>query len=222
LSRRKLVHFAEMDQMPHVFQYPENMPGQWSVYFGNDAPLILEVGCGTGRYTVGLAELYPQANYIGTDIKGARMWHGATYVRDKGIKNAAFLRSRVEQIDNYFAPGEVSEIWITFPDPQPRESRERKRLPSKRFLELYTKILKPGGKLYLKTDNADLFAYATEVWQTYTSLEIVQYSTDLYTSGIQGAPTAIQTVYEERYRAQGIPINFMETVFHGHAAISAP
>ena len=201
-----------MDAMAHVFQHPEHMQGKWSAYFGNDNPIVLELGCGTGRYTIGLAALEPHANYIGSDIKGARMWHGATYVRDQGIRNAAFLRTRIEQIDQYFAPEEVSEIWITFPDPQPRESRERKRLPARRFLEIYSRILKKGGKIHLKTDNAALFAFAVEEWKAY-GLEIKQLSTDLYSEPIKGAATAIQTVYEERYRAQGIPINYMEAVY---------
>lgn len=197
-----------MAELPHVFEYPENMAGQWHAFFKNNHPIVLELGCGTGRYTTGLAELYPQQNFIGTDIKGARMWHGATYVRDKGIPNAAFLRTRIEQIDSYFAPGEVQEIWITFPDPQPRESRERKRLSSARFLELYKKILAKSGKLHLKTDNAALFEYSEALWREQ-GLQIESLSYDLYASDLQGPARQIQTLYEKRYRAQGLPIHYM-------------
>lgn len=209
MARRKLQHFAEMDEMRHVLQHPENMAGQWAHHFGNNHPIVLEVGCGTGRYTVGLAKMFPEQNFIGTDIKGARMWHGATQVRDEAISNAAFLRTRIEQIDTYFAPSEVQEIWITFPDPQPRESRERKRLPGTRFLNIYNKFLAPGGLLHLKTDNRVLFDYAVECWQAHPQLEVETVMHDLYNHGDQGAATAIQTTYEERYRAQGIPINYM-------------
>jgi tRNA (guanine-N7-)-methyltransferase len=157
MARRKLKHFAEMAALPNVLEYPENMPGKWAEHFGNNNPLVLELGCGTGAYTISLAERYPDKNFIGVDIKGARMWHGATAAHQDGKTNVAFLRIVIENIAEYFAPNEVSEIWITFPDPHPREGKARKRLCSPRFHEIYRKFIQPVGKLHLKTDNQELF-----------------------------------------------------------------
>jgi len=212
LARRKLAHFAEMDQMPYVFAYPQDKAGQWHQFFGNNNPLVLEVGCGTGRYTVGLARMFPDKNFIGLDIKGSRMWHGAKAIASEGLTNAAFLRTQMESIQTYFAPGEVAEIWITFPDPQPRESRERKRLTSPRFLELYRPFLREGGIVHLKTDNQALFDYSEEAWTGHgMALEMV--TRDLYAAPLADPVLDIKTTYEERYLAQGLPICYMRARF---------
>jgi len=197
-----------MDQMPFVFAYPEDKAGQWSAFFGNDHPLVLEVGCGTGRYTIGLARMFPEKNFIGLDIKGSRMWHGAKTIEAEGLTNAAFLRTQMASIQNYFAPGEVAEIWITFPDPQPRESRERKRLPSPRFLDLYRSFVQKDGIIHLKTDNQELFAYSEEAWRNY-GMQIEMATKDLYATPLSDAVLSIKTTYEERYLAQGLPICYM-------------
>ncbi len=151
--KNKLAKFSEMNTIDFVFQYPFAeleraggfpLRGRWhSEFFGNSNPITLELGCGKGEYTVGLAERVPGRNYIGVDIKGARMWRGATQARDAAMSNVAFIRTDIELIDRFFAPGEVDEIWITFPDPQMKKTR--KRLTSTRFLELYRKILRPGA-----------------------------------------------------------------------------
>lgn len=197
-----------MKDMPHVFEYPEGVAGTWSSFFGNNNPVVLEVGCGTGSYTIGLAEMHPNKNYIGLDIKGARMWHGATHVKNTGLKNAAFIRTQMESIDKYFAPGEVDEIWITFPDPQPRPSKENKRLPGQRFLNLYTQFLKPGGIIHLKTDNADLFEFAVEI-AGQNNTEILKITRDLYSEDWVTDELSIKTVFETKFLAMGIPIKYI-------------
>ena len=166
MGKGKLAKFADMRTYPHVFEpqgsfredVPFEMRGCWnSSFFHNDGPIVLELGCGHGEYTVGLAGLFPDKNFIGVDIKGARMWTGAKQSFEAGMKNVAFLRTVIELIDRFFAPGEVSEIWITFPDPQMKKAT--KRLTSTFFMERYRRILKPGGKIHLKTDSNFLFTY---------------------------------------------------------------
>jgi tRNA (guanine-N7-)-methyltransferase len=208
LSRRKLLHFDEMDRMPHVLQHPVDMPGKWSDFFGNKHPLVLEVGCGTGNYVIGLAGRFPFWNVVGADIKGARMWHGATRSRNLNLTNVAFLRCRLEQLPEYFGEGEVSELWITFPDPQPRASRARKRLTSLRFLQLYHRILRKDARVHLKTDDADLFTYSVETWNdAKMNMQVV--TSDLYSGAFEGPAVEIQTTYEARFLAEGRKIHYM-------------
>ncbi len=171
-GKRKLAQFAEMKTFPNVtevpfsevFQKKYSKSGKWKKeVFENNNDIVLELGCGKGEYTVGMALKYPEKNFIGVDIKGARMWRGAKTSLEDEIRNAHFLRTRIEFIDSFFAKNEVSEVWITFPDPQPRESREKKRLSSPRFLEKYKTFLKPGGIVHLKTDARDLYEYSDEI-----------------------------------------------------------
>jgi len=220
LSRRKLIHFDEMDQMSHVLQHPVNMPGKWANFWGNDHPMVLEVGCGTGNYVLGLATRLTGWNVVGADIKGARMWHGATKSRDLGLSNVAFLRCRLEQLPDYFGRDDVSELWITFPDPQPRASRERKRLTSLRFLQIYHRILRPGARLHLKTDDPNLFAFSVETWNT-AGMKLLQVSYDLYADVIQGPAVDIQTTYESRFLAEGKKIHYMCAEFTDEFPVSA-
>lgn len=205
MARRKLKHFAEMAALPNVLEYPENMPGRWAEHFGNNQPLVLELGCGTGAYTISLADRYPGKNFIGIDIKGARMWHGATAAHQDGKTNVAFLRIVIENIAEYFAPNEVSEIWITFPDPHPREGKARKRLCSPRFHEIYRKFIHPEGKLHLKTDNQDLFQYALDTTEE-ALLFLETASNDIDRNPPEAQDLDITTTYEQRYRSIGKPI----------------
>jgi tRNA (guanine-N7-)-methyltransferase len=208
MSRRKLKHFAEMKEMRHVFEYPENVAGTWNAFFQNENPIVLEVGCGTGSYTIGLAQQFPEKNFIGIDIKGARMWHGATQAEELGLGNAAFLRTQIEQINTYFAPEEISEIWITFPDPQPKKSKTNKRLTSNRMLNLYTQFLKKDAIIHLKTDNETLFDFSVEVAKE-RGYPIEVLTKDLYQESFVNETLSIKTVFESKFLALGIPIKYL-------------
>jgi tRNA (guanine-N7-)-methyltransferase len=153
MAQKKLKRFSDIKTFANVFEYPQNMQGNWKAVFKNDNPIILELACGRGEYTVGLSKLFPQKNYIGIDMKGNRMYIGAKKCLDEKIANATFLRTQIEMIDKYFAPGEITDIWITFPDPQLRTSKAKKRLTHPRYLRLYKKFLTPSGCIHLKTDS---------------------------------------------------------------------
>lgn len=215
MGKNKLKKFREMETIDCVFQYPysvleaEGFPlrGLWrEKQFGGDGPVVLELGCGKGEYTVGLARRFPGSNFIGLDIKGARMWTGARQARDEGLANAAFLRTNIELADRFFAPGEVSEIWITFPDPQMQKCR--KRLTSTRFLNLYRKILKPDGVVNLKTDSPFLYEYTRRLVEL-NGFEVLAMTDDLYGSGRADASTAIKTYYEQQWLSRGKKIKLL-------------
>lgn len=220
MGKGKLAKFADMDTYENVFQYPysvvEHVPfemqGHWhEQYFHNNNPIVLELGCGKGEYTVGLAKLYPNMNFIGVDIKGARMWTGATQALEEGLKNVAFLRTNIEIIDRFFSSGEVNEIWLTFSDPQMKNPR--KRLSSTWFLERYRKFLCDGGFIHLKTDSNFLFTYTTYLVEK-NKLPLVVKTTDLYqesenNSSLKEA-AAIQTYYESMWIERGLNIKYMK------------
>lgn len=184
------------------------LKGRWrKEFFRNDNPIVLELGCGKGEYTVGLAEMNPGTNYIGMDIKGARLWKGAKYVHENSVPNAAFLRTRIEFIDSVFAPGEISGIWITFADPQ--IGRERKRLTSPLFLERYRRVMDGNGIVHLKTDSKYLYSY-TKALAVQNGLEILADTEDLYGERDDvGKELSIKTFYESHYLKMGMPINYM-------------
>ncbi len=191
-----------------VFGHDHPLKGHWnSDFFGNDAPIVLELGCGKGEYTVALAGRDPSRNYIGIDIKGARMWRGAKTATERGMKNAGFLRTRVEFIGSLFAEEEVSEIWITFPDPQLKSRRAKKRLTSPRFLELYARLLRADGKINLKTDSQHLYGYTGEVIRRY-GLPCEVADPDIYGSGFADEVLSVKTAYESRFLEMGLPITY--------------
>jgi len=214
--KKKLSRFAEMETFHHVVQPPFNevfkknyiLKGKWGEdFFGNNNPLILELGCGKGEYTVGLAKQNSDINFIGIDIKGARMWRGAKTALDEEIKNVGFLRTRIGLINSFFADDEVSEIWITFPDPQPK--KYYKRLTSTRFLGYYQKFVKENGFINLKTDNAELYLYTKKLIEL-NKLELIIDTENLYNSGIADNILSIKTFYEQQFLEQGKPIHYLK------------
>lgn len=215
MGKNKLKKFAEMQNFKCVSQYPreellaKGFPhkGQWNErVFGNEGPLIVELGCGKGEYTVALSEANPQNNYVGIDIKGARIWSGAKEVEEKGIKNAHFLRTEIENLESIFGALEVDEIWITFPDPQMQ--KVRKRLTSTRFMKLYGKFLKPGGIIHLKTDSPFLFEYTKRLVKE-NEFEIIELTDDLYGSGKADPVSSIKTFYEQQWLSRGKKIKLI-------------
>lgn len=218
MGKNKLRKFSEMETLDCVFQFPWRileeaggcpLRGRWGAeVFGNSNPIVLELGCGKGEYTVGLAERFPDRNFIGIDIKGARMWSGATKVRDRGIANAAFLRTSIELLDRFFAPGEVAEIWITFPDPQMKKAT--KRLTGTRFCGLYSRVLAPGGAVNLKTDSPFLYTY-TKAMLAENSLTAEADIADLHNpaSGASAELTEIRTYYESQWIDRGLSIKYL-------------
>ncbi|MDP4150162.1 MAG: tRNA (guanosine(46)-N7)-methyltransferase TrmB [Bacteroidota bacterium] len=194
MGQKKLIRFEAIKSFPNVLQYPEGMAGQWSQHFHNDHPITLELACGKGEYTVGLAKLYPNRNFIGVDLKGNRIYIGAKKCLEEGVGNAAFLRTLIDKIPNYFRPGEVEEIWLTFPDPQLRRSRAKKRLTHPKFLRLYQQILVPGGLIHLKTDSPVLYEFTRLVIEL-CGLPLLEASEDIH-SGPMKEELRISTHYE--------------------------
>ncbi len=217
MGKKKLSRFRELSSLDRVFQPPleevfrrdYHLKGKWSKdVFGNDHALILELGCGKAEYTVGLARIYPHQNYLGLDIKGARIWTGAKAAQNEGLANVAFLRTRIDFVNSFFAKDEVSEIWITFPDPQEKRRRLKKRLSGAHFLNIYRAFLKDGGRIHLKTDNLQLYTDTLELVH-FNNLEVEHSSTDVYSEGWKDERVSIQTYYEKRFLAEGIKINYL-------------
>ncbi|EHQ28004.1 tRNA (guanosine(46)-N7)-methyltransferase TrmB [Mucilaginibacter paludis] len=215
MGKDKLRRFAEIAEFANVLQLDQGKPmyGQWSkAFFKNDNPLVLELACGKGEYTVNLATLFPDKNFIGIDYKGNRIWRGAKTALEENIANVGFLRIQIETLLDYFAPGEIDEIWITFPDPQPQLSREKKRLTSPRFLDLYKQVLKPGGIVNLKTDNDGLHAYTVAKVDELGLKKHIQ-TEDLYHSEYANEVLSIKTYYERKYLKDNKNINYVQFSF---------
>lgn len=223
MYKQKLERFAEIAEFPNVFHLTyENLrnefplKGKWNeIYFNNSHPVVLELGCGKGEYTIGLAEKFPQKNFIGVDVKGNRMWVGAKFALEEKISNVGFLRTRIDFIESCFGKDEVNEIWITFPDPQPQKPRERKRLTAPMFLNRYKKFLKPGGVIHLKTDSEMLYSYTLEVIEQ-NKYHLLDATNDLYNAPANEDhknARSIQTYYEQKYLQKNMRICYLKFTF---------
>jgi tRNA (guanine-N7-)-methyltransferase len=224
MGHHKLERFAENLTFPNLFQVSYEMlkeqgfalRGRWNSFFANDNSITLELGCGKGDYTVALARIHPDRNYIGVDIKGARMWRGAKTSNEEQMHNVAFLRTRIELIEQFFAPEEVSEVWITFPDPQPK--KEMKRLTSERFLSYYKHFLRPGAPIHLKTDSQELHDYTLNEVIPAGGYRVEYATQDLYATPAADHPETpslaeaqmTQTFYERMFLAEVKPITYIK------------
>lgn len=236
-TRNKLQKFSEILAMPHVFECfdfmePEltgqngkivDLRGRWANdHFGNDHPVVLELACGRGEYTVDLARQYPDRNFIGVDVKGARIWKGATIAQNEGLANAAFLRTRIEAIQHFFAPGEISEIWITFPDPFLKKGKQNRRLTSAYFLKRYVEILAPGGVVHLKTDSRELYDWTLETFADQPAVELEYYDNDIYAKPLPIPELAIETYYEKMHKDLGKTITYLRFRFVAGVEVVIP
>ena len=228
MGKNKLKKFAENETFPHFFQpgffdLKENgfhLKGKWNKeFFKNDDPIVLELGCGKAEYCIGLAELEPDKNYIGMDVKGSRMWSGAKIALERGWKNVAFVRNKIGMVEKFFAPNEVDNIWLTFSDPQARESRAHRRLTHPVFIKRYQRLLKHGGRIHLKTDSPLLYEFTKEVIDEM-GLEVIHESNDVYGSLVNEVDDLtrkkleIRTYYESMWLEQGLKIHYLE--FYAH------
>jgi len=209
MGQKKLIRFAAIKTFDNVLEYPTAMRGQWQPFFQNANPIVLELACGRGEYAVGLGKTFSDKNFIGLDVKGNRIYIGAKYAIDNGLNNVAFVRTEIDKVTDYFAKGEVSEIWITFPDPQLRISKAKKRLTHPRFLRLYQQILTEGGKIHLKTDSPVLYHF-TKTVIGLLSLEIIKDYDNVYNQATEPELLHIRTHYESLDIAQSGRIHYLQ------------
>lgn len=219
MSRQKNRRFQEIFKVHNVIEetkpHYSKMRGNWNKnYFNTDAPITLEVGCGRGEYTVGLARIHPEGNFIGVDIKGDRLWKGSSIAIEEKLDNVAFLRAQVELIEDFFDENEVETIWITFPDPRPRDSDIKRRLTSPRYLEYYKRLLKPGGMVYFKTDSTSLFEYTLEVLKERKDVLSLEHTFDLYESEYMDEHHGIKTKFEQKFHDLGEDIKYLKFRFN--------
>jgi len=217
MARRKLEKFRQITERTNVIEPgrtgDEALKGKWQTeVFGNDHPIVVELGCGRGEYTVGLASVYTDKNFIGIDVKGDRIWMGSGIALENGMKNVAFVRMQIQWLENIFAPGEINEIWITFPDPRPRDRHEKHRLTHPRFMESYRRLLAPDGIVHLKTDSDSLFDYTLEVLENFPVLDL-RSTRDLYQSDMNDLHHGIKTRYEAMFYEKGFSIKYLQFRF---------
>ena len=223
--RRKLEKFADLKKYDHVYEMTEpgssvlcqnlstqlEMQGRWSDHaFKNDNPLCLELACGRGEYTIGLARKNSNTNYLGVDIKGARIWQGAQIVMQEQLRNAAFLRVRIEQLEYFFNEGEIDHLWITFPDPFP--AKENRRLTCPKMMDKYHGLIKPGGKIHFKTDDEELFDYSLEIARKSPKYDLDYYNFDIYASALHTDDLKLKTYYERQHLDKGKKIKYLEII----------
>jgi tRNA (guanine-N7-)-methyltransferase len=215
--KRKLERFKIIEERPNVIEPTKpiykTIKGKWrEEHFKNDKPITVELACGRGEYSVGLGRLFPERNYIGVDVKGERIWKGSTVAVEENLVNVAFLRTHILLIENFFEPGEIDEVWLTFPDPRPTKRDIKRRLTSPRFMEMYKRLLKPGGYVRLKTDNTTLYEYTLEEAQNRTDIKDLKFTSDVYASELRPECFDIKTRYEEAFAAKGETIKYLR--FH--------
>lgn len=226
MAKNKLKKFAELSQYDFVFENFDftndllsnskgvevGMKGKWAEFFGNDKPITIEFACGGGEYTVALAKRYPDRNFIGVDIKGARLWKGAQVVEEHQLKNVAFVRTRIEMAETIFAKDEISEIWVTFPDPHLREAKAQKRLTSDRFIDLYRKFVKKGSIIQLKTDEPNLYEFTVETAEGNPFVHLLEHYDDIYSlDELPQADLDIKTYYEAMHLENKKTIKYIKT-----------
>lgn len=218
MSRQKNIRFEETfkahnvieESKPHYLQ----MKGNWNRdFFKNDQPITLEIGCGRGEYSVGLARIHPERNFVGIDIKGDRLWAGSSQAIEENLKNVGFLRAQVQQIDDFFEENEVGSVWITFPDPRPKDRDIKRRLTSPRYLAHYKSMLKPEGIVYLKTDSTSLFEYTLEALNERNDIIDLEYTFDLYQSEYMDEHHGIKTMFEQKFHDLGEDIKYLKFRF---------
>lgn len=215
--KRKQERFRIIEGLDNVIEPTKanynSIKGNWrESHFKNNNPITIELACGRGEYSVALGKLFPERNFIGVDMKGERIWKGSTLAVEQGLSNVAFLRTQILLIESFFEVGEVDEIWLTFPDPRPRKRDIKRRLTSPRFLEMYRRLLKPGGYLRLKTDNTLLYTYTLEELQQRTDIQDLQYTDRVYDSALRPECFDIKTRFEEMFAAKGETIKYLR--FH--------
>lgn len=216
--RGKLRCFVENETRDNVIQpgkdIYEKIKGKWhSDYFKNQNSIALELACGRGEYTIGMARMFKDRNFIGVDIKGDRIWKGSGFAIEEGHDHVAFLRTEILLLEKFFEPEEVSEIWITFPDPRPRDRDEKRRLTSPRYLDIYKRLIKPDGTIRLKTDNTELFEFTLETLKERKDIDQLKYTFDLYHSELKPECHDIRTRYEQKYNSQGHDIKYLRFKF---------
>ncbi|MEN2283445.1 tRNA (guanosine(46)-N7)-methyltransferase TrmB [Algoriphagus sp. SE2] len=218
MSRKKLVRFKENEENPNVIQDGKeifgSIKGNWNEFqFKNHNPIVVELACGRGEFTVGLGRVFKEQNFIGVDIKGSRIWKGSSTATAEGINNVAFLRTQIELLERFFAEKEISELWITFPDPFPRDGDEKRRLTSPRFLDMYKPLIKKDGIIHFKTDNTGLFNYSLELFQNREDIDLLGFTHDFYLSEWKDDHLGIQTRYEKMFSEKGEKIKYLRFKF---------
>jgi tRNA (guanine-N7-)-methyltransferase len=209
MGQKKLIRFAELKTFSNVLQYPEDMKGKWKEFFQNDNPVTLELACGKGEYAVALGQLHPQKNFIGIDQKGNRIWVGAKKASQLHLNNVGFLRIQIDRITEYFAPDEVKDIWITFPDPQLRTGKAKKRLTHPKFLRLYKEFLAPAGFIHLKTDSPHLYRFTKLIIENY-NCDLREDIDDLYKNENISDELKIKTHYESLDIAESNRVHYLK------------
>ncbi|MCG8307707.1 MAG: tRNA (guanosine(46)-N7)-methyltransferase TrmB [Cytophagales bacterium] len=218
MVRKKQQRFADNKKNHNVIEPGkalfESIRGNWNEFFGNENDVVVELACGRGEYSTGLGAIRKDKNFVGVDIKGNRIWVGSKKARLEELDNVAFLRTQIDHLEKFFKPGEISEIWIIFPDPRPKSSDEHRRLTSPKYLEIYRKLIRPLGVIHFKTDNTGLFDYTLEILERRADVRNLEYTRELYNSEFADDHHGIKTKYEHQFSEQGHDIKYLRFEFY--------